>query len=408
MSSSTAKPLPLAGVRVVDFSRLLPGPWATQMMGEMGAEVIKVEQPGIGDGSRHAQPRYRNESVYFHATNANKRSVALDMKPSAGREVARRLLKDADVVIESFRPGVAKKLGIDYASINVYNPRIIYCSISGFGQTGPLSHIAGHDLVIQGLTGLMGCALEEQNPPAVPGFQAADFAGSLYAVIGVQAALAQRAKTGSGCEIDLAMFEALYNMCLIPLSSAFSRDAGHSGEPRMESFGGNPRYSTYITRDGKPVAVSLLETRAWVEFCNKIKRPDLVSKDETPAHRLSAHGEMHETYHKALTEYCARHTSAEIMRQVEETGIAICPVCEPQEAMDLPHVRARGAIGRIDHPAEGRIPHLVNPLARAGLAQAAHAPAPGLGEHSQEILASLGYTSAEIACLRSDGIVAGT
>jgi crotonobetainyl-CoA:carnitine CoA-transferase CaiB-like acyl-CoA transferase len=405
--NNPAKPLPLAGVRIVDFSRLLPGPWATQMMGEMGAEVIKVEQPGIGDPSRHAQPRYRHESVYFHATNAHKRSIVLDMKPESGRDVVRRLLANADVVIESFRPGVAKKLGIDYSSISAYNPRIIYCSISGFGQSGPLSHIAGHDLVIQGLTGLMGCALEEQNPPPVPGFQAADFAGSLYAVIGVQAALAQRAKTGTGCEIDLAMFEALYNMCLIPLSSAFSRDAGHSGEPRMESFGGNPRYSTYITKDGKPVAVSLLETRAWVEFCDKIKRPDLISKDETPAHRLSAHGEMHETYYKALGKYCAQHTSAEIMRQVEETGIAICPVCDPQEAMDLSHVQARGAIGHIDHPTEGRIPHLVNPLARAGLAQTAHAPAPGMGEHSREILVSLGYDPVDIDKLMHSGVVVG-
>ncbi len=404
---SATKPLPLAGVRIVDFSRLLPGPFATQMMGEMGADVIKVEQPGIGDGSRHAQPRYKHESVYFHATNAHKRSIALDMKNDAGREVARRLLKDADVVIESFRPGVAKKLAIDHATVSAYNPRVIHCAISGFGQTGPLSHIAGHDLVIQGLTGLMGCALEEQNPPPVPGFQSADFAGSLYCVIGVQAALAQRAKTGVGCEIDLAMFEALYNMCLIPLSSAFARDAGHSGEPRLESFGGNPRYATYLSKDGKPIAVSLLETRSWVEFCNKINRPDLISKDETPAHRLSAHVGMHATYHKGLTEYCAQHTSAEIMRQVEETGIAICPVCDPQEAMDLTHVKARGAINHIEHPAEGRIPHLVNPLARAGLARGTHAPAPALGQHSREILLSLGYSSSEAAALMSSGVVVG-
>ena len=192
----SAKPLPLEGVRIIDFSQLLPGPFATQMLGELGADVIKVERPGIGDPSRHSQPRYRENSVYFNAVNANKRSIALDLTHAKGREIVRRLLEGADVAIESYRPGGARKLGIDYQTINGYNPRIVYCSISGFGQSGPLSHIAGHDLVIQGMTGMMGCDLEDINPPAVPGFQAADFAGALFAVIGIQAGLAQRAKSG--------------------------------------------------------------------------------------------------------------------------------------------------------------------------------------------------------------------
>ncbi len=399
------QPLPLEGVRVIDFSQLLPGPFATQMLGELGADVIKVERPGIGDPSRHNQPRYRENSVYFNAVNANKRSIALDLTQQAGRAVVRRLLEDADVAIESYRPGGACKLGIDYSTIRSFNPRIVYCSISGFGQSGPLSHIAGHDLVIQGLTGLMGCDLEDINPPAVPGFQAADFAGALFAVIGVQAGLAQRAKTGVGCEVDLAMFEALYNMCLIPLSSAFAHMAGHSGEPRMESFGGNPRYSTYRTRDGKPVAVTLLETKAWREFCAHIGRPDLVSEDETPADRLSAHGERHGVYRDALAEYCRSYTWSEIMHHMEQTGIAICPVCTPDEAVALPHVAARNVINQIDHPIEGRIPHLVNPLARAGLARHSHRPAPGLGEHAEEILLALGYSRGQVSELRQKKVI---
>ncbi len=403
--TQNAKPLPLEGVRVVDFSRLLPGPWATQMMGEMGADVIKVEPPVIGDPSRHNQPRYKQHSVYFNAVNGNKRSIVLDLAKEAGREVVGRLLRNADVVVESYRPGVARKLGIDYATIRSFNPRIIYCSISGFGQNGPLSHIAGHDLVIQGLTGLMGCAPDEANPPAVPGFQAGDFAGSLFAVIGVQAALAQRARTGEGCEIDLAMFEALFNMCLIPLSSAFAHMAGHSGEPRMESFGGNPRYSTYLTKDGKPVAVSLLETKAWREFCTRIDRLDLVSEEETPADRLSAHGERHGVYRAALKKYCLSYTGSEIMCHMEQTGIAICPVCTPDQAVALPHVGARNLINQIEHPVEGRIPHLVNPLARAGLARLAHRPAPDLGEHAEEILLALGYSRDEVADLRQNQVI---
>ena len=392
--SNATPPLPLAGVKVIDFSRLLPGPFATMLLGELGADVIKVEQPGIGDPSRHNHPRYRKDSVYFHAVNANKRSIALDMGTDEGKAVAARLLRWADVAVESFRPGVAARLGIDYPRARALNPRIVYCSITGFGRSGPLAHIAGHDLVIQALTGLMGCAPDGEAP--VPGFQAADFAGSLYAVIGIQAALAQRAQTGVGCEVDLAMFEALFHMCFIPLSSAFARMAGYSGEPRMESFGGNPRYATYRTKDGRRVAITLLETKAWREFCAHIGRPDLVSADETPADRLGTHGERSAIYRAALAEYCAAHTWDELMQQMEKTGIAICPVASPDDALALPDVDAREMVTRLDHPVEGRIPQFVNPLWRAGLARKQHLPAPGLGQHTREILQTLGYSPSEI------------
>ena len=403
--NAAVKPLPLAGVKVIDFSRLLPGPFATMMLGELGADVVKVEQPGIGDPSRHNHPRYRHGSVYFHAANGNKRSIALDLATDAGKEVAERLLRWGDVAVESFRPGVAARLGIDAARAQAINPRLVYCSITGFGQSGPLAHIAGHDLVIQALTGLMGCSPGGEAP--VPGWQAADSAGSLYAVIGIQAALAQRAQTGAGCEVDLAMFEALFNMCFIPLSSAFARIAGASGEPRMESFGANPRYATYPTKDGRQVAITLLETKAWREFCAHIGRPDLVSAEETPADRLGSHGERAPAYRAALAEYCAGHTFEELMQQMERTGIAICPVAAPQDAVALPQVAAREMIGRVDHPDEGRIPQFVNPLWRAGLVRKHHLPAPALGQHSREILQALGYSDDEIGALRSRRVIAG-
>ncbi len=410
-SASTAKapaprkPLPLQGIRVVDFSRLLPGPFATQMLGELGAEVIKVEPPEVGDPSRYNHPKYRENSVYFNAVNAHKRSICVDLATPVGKELIGRLLSTADVVIETYRPGVASRLGIGYADIEAYNPRIVYCSISGFGRNGPLSHIAGHDLVIQGLTGIMGCALGTMNPPAVPGFQAADYAGALMAVIGVQAALAQREKTGHGCDIDLSMFEALFNMALIPLSSQFAQSAGHSGEPRMESFGGNPRYSTYLSQDGKPLAVTLLETKSWREFCVLANRPDLSPQTESLADRLSSHGPRSDEYRQVLADYCASMTWAQHMERMEKTGIAICPICTPQEALALRHVAARGAIAVIDHPIEGSIPSFVNPLARAGLATTTDEPSPQLGEHADDILRELGYAQAEIDALRNALII---
>ncbi len=224
-------------------------------------------------------------------------------------------------------------------------------------------------------------------------------------MIGIQAALAQRARTGEGCNIDLAMFESLFNMCLIPLSSAMARSVGHSGEPRMESFGGNPRYATYLSRDGKPVAVSLLETKAWREFCAHIGREDLVSADERPADRLSGHGAHQAAYREALTAFCAAHDWAELMDFMETTGIAICPVCTPEEAMALSQVAARGVIARIAHPIDGTVPHLVNPLAGAGWRAPCAAPAPDLGADTDAILGELGYASSEIAGFRRDRIV---
>jgi len=386
--------LPLSGIKIVDFSRLLPGPWATQMLAELGAEVYKVEEPEIGDPSRHSYPRYKQNSVYFHATNGSKKSITVDLREPSGKEVAKRLIANCDVVVESFRPGLMKKLGLDYEVAKVINPAVIYCSISGFGKTGSLSHIAGHDLVIQSMTGLLGCAPDGQA--SVPGMQSADFAGSLYCVIAIQAALAQRAKTGIGCDIDISMYESLLNMCLIPLSTPFAKSAGYSGDPRMESFGGNPRYSIYKSKDGKNIAITLLEFKIWKEFCLKIDRPDLIFQDETPADRLSTHGERGIIYRKALQEYFSQFTWDEIMEHMLKTGIAIAPVCSPQDAMNLEHVKERGVINWLDHPIEGKLPYLVNPLARSGLAIESHHPAPLLGENSEEILKNIGYSDEEI------------
>ncbi|MFN7753338.1 MAG: CaiB/BaiF CoA transferase family protein [Pseudomonadota bacterium] len=386
---------PLAGMRVLDFSRLLPGPWATQLLGALGADVVKVEQPGVGDLSRHNHPRLREESVYFNGVNANKRSVAIDLARPEGAALLPALLGWADVVIESFRPGVARRLGIDAETVRGCRPDVIHCSISGFGQTGPLSNIAGHDLVIQAATGVMGCQPRGDVPPEVPGFQSADFAGAMTAVVAVQAAWARRGKDGTGCTIDLSMYDALLSMCVIPLASAMARLAGASGEPRQEVFGANPRYCTYRTRDGRAVAVSLLEARAWAAFCGAIGRTDLVREDESHADRLTDHGEHGLRYREAIANYCASRDRDDLVSEMRSLGIAISPVLDPDEALALDHAQARGDIDWIEHPVEGRMPQLLTPLHQSGLASRPR-PAPVLGEHTLAVLREVGASSESI------------
>ena len=229
----SAGELPLSDIRVVDFSRLVPGPWCTQVLSDLGATVIKVEQRGTGDPSRHNPPVYQRDSVYFRSVNAGKLSVAIDLSKARGTELAHRLLCWADVALESFRPSVAAKLQLDYKTARRLNPDVIYCSISGFGQSGPLAHIPGHDLVIQAMSGMLQPGRDGSAPP-LPHFLAGDYAAAATACVAVLAGLRKRDRTGEGCFVDVAMFDSLMHMGNISLLSGLSRLAGGTGLPGLE------------------------------------------------------------------------------------------------------------------------------------------------------------------------------
>ena len=397
--------LPLAGIKVADFSRLLPGPWCAQLLADFGADVIKIEQPGVGDYARHNPPNYADSSVYFNSVNTNKRAIALDLASDEGREVAYRLFKTSDVVLESFRPGVTGKLKIDYAAAKAVNPALVYCSISGYGQDGPLARVPGHDLVIQSMTGLMGMNLEREPVPSVPGFQSADYAAAAMAAIGVLAALTRRKDSGEGCYLDLSMFDSLMYMCNIVLTGSMSRLAGGAGLPMLEAFGANPRYNTYQCKDGRPVAVSLLEAHNWAQFCEVIGRTDLIFEDESLEDRHSDHGERAGLFRDAIEEYCDTHDRADLLAVMEEHQIPISAINAPDEALAEPVVAARGNIEYYDHPTEGRLPHLVSPFARAGLTRDGRTAAPELGADTDDVLADLGYSDDERDTLKKAGVV---
>jgi crotonobetainyl-CoA:carnitine CoA-transferase CaiB-like acyl-CoA transferase len=384
MSHTAASNLPLAGVRVVDFSRLLPGPWCTQTLGDLGADVIKVEQPEIGDYSRFNPPTYRSVGAYFNGVNRNKRSIVLDLAADADRDFARLLTAQADIVVESFRPGVPEKLGIDYASVARANPAVIYCSLTGFGNESALGRVPGHDLSVQGAAGTLGKHLESGRTPPMPTFQAGDFTPAAFATIGVLAAYIRRTATGAGCYLEIPMYDSLISVSHVALSGALARLAGYSGKPEMEPWGRNPRYNIYATRDGRFVTVCLLEYRGWKRFCDYIGRSEL-APEESWADRHSDHGERAEAIRAVIAAFCLAHDRDDLAEKMRKAEIAICPVYSTDEAVASAHARERGIVAFSEHPVDGPIPYVRDPLASAGLTDPERRPSPGLGEHGEAI-----------------------
>ncbi|MEM7252843.1 MAG: CaiB/BaiF CoA-transferase family protein [Pseudomonadota bacterium] len=408
--SNDGSGLVLAGLKVIDFSRLLPGPWAAQMLGDLGAEVTKIEALDSGDPSRHNPPDFQTTSVYFHSVNGNKRGLGLDIRHPDGKRIADRLLADADVVIESFRPDVARRLGIDYPSVQPVNPRVVYASFSGYGQTGPLAGVPGHDLVIQAMSGHMGAPNHRAGDakiPEVPTFQAADYAGASMGTIGLLAAIMKQRATGVGSYLDISLFDSLVYMSKVAHTESLARRAGKTVDQRIEVYGGNPRYATYATGDGKAIAVSFLEARVWAHFCRHIDRPDLIDASEGPDARHTTHGERATLYRGVIADYCRARTRDELCAELEAAQIPICPIYSPDEALDSPQATARGLVWDVAHPTEGSIPLLANPLGRSGLVREQRTPSPSrIGGDSEAILRELGFDSSDYERLRKDGVVA--
>lgn len=393
---TVAETLPLAGAKVVDLSRLLPGPWCSQTLGDLGADVVKIEQPDLGDYSRFNPPYYREGGVYFNSVNRNKRSIALDLKTEEDRRIALELLRDADIVVESYRAGVTKKLGIDYDTLAKANPGVVYCSVTGFGSDGPLAGVPGHDLSIQGATGMLALAAQDGGLPPMPSFQAADYAGATYATIAILAAWIQRLKTGRGRHLDVALYDSLMALSNIAMTGALARRAGFTGEPKLEVWGSNPRYAIYPTRDGKAVTVCLLEIRTWERFCHEIGRPDLIYA-ETFADRHTSHGDRARLFREAIAQLCLAHDRDALVERMVKADIPICAVYTPDEALVSTEAEGRGIVGLVEHPVDGPIPQLLDPLTRAGLSDPKRQMAPRLGQHGDEVRAELRAASPAMA-----------
>ncbi|HWM83296.1 MAG TPA: CaiB/BaiF CoA-transferase family protein [Pseudolabrys sp.] len=368
---------PLEGVTVLDFSTLLPGPMATLLLAEAGAEVIKVERPGTGEEMRHYRPSWGRDSVNFALLNRGKKSLALDLKNAADRSVLDPLIARADVLVEQFRPGVMARLGLDYQTLSVSNPRLVYCSITGYGQTGPKRNVAGHDLNYIGDAGLLALSMGDPERPVVPPALIADIAGGAYpAVMNIMMALAQRQRTGRGCYLDIAMADNLFPFMYWAMGEGLGQGQW-PGSGTGLVCGGTPRYRLYETADSKAVAAAPIEQKFWNEFCELIGL-DHDLRDDTR--------DMQATTRRIVD--IIRSKPAEHWRACFSGRDCCCTiVVSLKEAMDDPHFRARGLFDHMLENESGQcMPALPVPIAAAfrGTPDIPVA-APQLGGHNSEL-----------------------
>ena len=392
---------PLSGLRVLDLSRVLSGPYCTALLADLGAEVIKIETPGRGDDSRHFGPFTGGESVYFALINRNKKSVALNLKDPRAKEIVHRLAEKSDVVVENFRPGVAARLGMDYEVLSRRNPRLVYLSISGFGQEGPHAGWAAYDLIIQAMSGIMSVTGQPEGPPTALGESLGDLWTGLMGSWAVLAALQARARTGQGERIDLAMFDALISMQMTGLANLL---ASGKAPPRV----GNRHpvttpVNTYRCRDGL-VALVVPSDVHFKALCAVMGRAELASD---ASFRKNLDRFANEAALRAAIEHWSEALDVDdVVARCHAAQIPAGPVWDLAQAAGSAQAAARGLLRPVQHPAFGELKVIPQPakFSRSGNVEPKREPA--LGEHTGEILQGLlGLTREEIEALRSAGAI---
>ena len=389
---------PLSGVRIIDLTRLYPGPFGTQLLGDLGAEVIKVEDKNSPDYIRFFPPTFNKEGAGYIAVNRNKKSFVLDLRSEKGKELFFRLVEKSDAVVEQFRPGVLDKMGLGYDRAKAVNPAIIYCSITGFGQTGPYANIPGHDLNYMGLAGITDIIGPKKGDPVIPGIQVADVAGGgLMSVIGILSALIARGTTGKGQHVDISMFDGILPF----MGMIFANYKAGGGLPdRGNTFlsGGLVCYSIYRTKDDRYMTMGALEFKFWKRFCELIERPEWTDKQ-------FVEGKENERLRGELSELFLTRTRDEwvdLFRGEESMCDAVLSIDEVEHD---PHAIARKMIVEMDHPTEGKIKGIGVPIKFSRTEATDIAPPPILGQHNDEVLSLIGLSKDEIQELRADGII---
>ena len=393
----------LKGVKILDLTLLFPGPFGTKILADFGADIIKIENRQAADNSRLLTPLIGEpgakgrESFFYHALNRNKKSLTLNLKDPEGLKIFKRLAKDADVIVEQFRPGVVKKLGVDYEAIKAINPRIIYCSISGYGQDGPYRDFPGHDLNYTAYAGVAGLYRTRDDEPIVPGLQIADMVGGgLNAVIGILLALYARTHTGKGQYIDISMMDGVLGLNQMSLAQWLATRI----KPKLKEqplTGGLPQYQIMKCKDGKYFTIAALEPKFHAALMKQIGREDLLKAGVSNA-------QVSEELRKTFLTKDRDAWTAEINNSPEDDAKMVAPVYEVDEVEKDPHVQARKLVIDSETP-HGTIKQIGFPIKLSDTPGTLKFCAPSLGQHNEEILGALGYSTEEITMLRKKKVI---
>jgi crotonobetainyl-CoA:carnitine CoA-transferase CaiB-like acyl-CoA transferase len=401
-------PRALAGVRVLDLTRVLAGPWSTQVLADLGADVIKVERPGSGDDTRGWGPPFLRdaagnetaESAYFLCANRNKRSLTVDISTDDGQAIIRRLAMQSDVLVENFKVGDMARYGLDAATLRAANPRLVYCSITGFGQDGPYAQRAGYDFAVQGLGGLMSVTGAAQGEPQKVGVAVADLFTGLYATVAILAALRHRDATGEGQVIDMALLDAQVAM-LANLGSHYL--VGGDVPPRQGNAHANiVPYQVFVVADGH-IIVAVGNDRQFARLCDLLDEPALATdaRFTTNAERVRCR----DVLVPMLQAHFLQRDRRAWLSLLEAAGIPCGPVNDLADVFADPQVRARGMVVEVPHPHAGALPLVGSPITLSATPVESPRAPPLLGQHTDNVLREAGYSDDEVAALRSRGAI---
>jgi crotonobetainyl-CoA:carnitine CoA-transferase CaiB-like acyl-CoA transferase len=391
---------PLNGIRVLDLSRVLAGPYCTMVLGDLGADVIKVEPPE-GDETRSWGPPFAGgESAYYLCVNRNKRGIVVNLKTEGGKRILRELASASDVLVENFRPGILKRFDLDYEKLHELNPRLVYCSITGFGQTGPLSDRPGYDFMIQAMGGLMSITGEPQGEPMKVGVAVADLFAGQNAVIAILAALQARVQTGRGQHLDISLIDSQIGF-LANVASNFLI-SGNLPKRHGNAHANIVPYQSFQASDGWFV-VTVGNDRQFGRMCDVIQRPDLFEDERFAAN--SGRVVHREELVSLLKPVFATRPVSDWLNELEKAGIPCSPINNLEQVFSMPFVKERRMLVEMDHPTIGTFPLVGSPLKMSETPVEYQLPPPLKGEHTRQLLASIGYGEEQIRALFSRGAV---